>query len=314
MAKQKRTTHILEPKHKEVFSNTKVIAPGMYKIGSTSSREPYGLNDMIHNIELEIARKQALLSKDMPLEALMYSLTPPPVEKKPNGSKNYKNKNPKKYKLIQHDQATKSPNADLLFDPGFCMFLQGVDHLKYDYCFNLGNKPIDRLLLTSTKKLHSIKKVLHAGVFQGFILAGTTILFWDAQNLPYRESECKFLKAYIEEEEDKNAGLINQLILQKQESLTVLELQCEYLQEVDLTDCESLTNSVFKFFSDGGGCPMLKSLVLDSCVVCDIRLMAVVGTMKDVMCNEAILKGKISLKLNGECHWTVMDLPWFMGH
>ena len=62
-------------------------------------------------------------------------------------------------------------------------------------------------------------------------------------------------------------------ILHKQESLTVLELQYEYLQEVDLTDCESLTNSVFKVFSDGGGCPMLKSLVLDNCEVCDIRMM-----------------------------------------
>ncbi|XP_012077197.1 F-box/LRR-repeat protein 15 isoform X2 [Jatropha curcas] len=58
---------------------------------------------------------------------------------------------------------------------------------------------------------------------------------------------------------------LQKLALQKQENLTTLTLQCQYLQEVDLTDCESLTNSVCEVFSDGGGCPMLKSLVLDNC-------------------------------------------------
>lgn len=64
---------------------------------------------------------------------------------------------------------------------------------------------------------------------------------------------------------------MQQLILQKQESLTTLELNCECLQEVDLTDCESLTNSIFEVFSDhsGCGCPMLKSLILDNCEVSD---------------------------------------------
>ncbi|XP_042965343.1 F-box/LRR-repeat protein 15-like isoform X1 [Carya illinoinensis] len=58
---------------------------------------------------------------------------------------------------------------------------------------------------------------------------------------------------------------LQKLALQKQESLTTLALQCQTLQEVDLTDCESLTNSICDVFSDGGGCPMLKSLVLDNC-------------------------------------------------
>lgn len=58
---------------------------------------------------------------------------------------------------------------------------------------------------------------------------------------------------------------LQKLVLQKQESLSTLALQCQSLQEVDLTDCESLTNSICKVFSDGGGCPMLKSLVLDNC-------------------------------------------------
>lgn len=58
---------------------------------------------------------------------------------------------------------------------------------------------------------------------------------------------------------------LQKLVLQKQESLTALSLQCQCLQEVDLTDCESLTNSICEVFSDGGGCPMLKLLVLDNC-------------------------------------------------
>ena len=63
---------------------------------------------------------------------------------------------------------------------------------------------------------------------------------------------------------------LQKLALQKQENLTTLALQCQYLQEVDLTDCESLTNSICEVFSDGGGCPMLKSLVLDNCEVCKL--------------------------------------------
>lgn len=62
---------------------------------------------------------------------------------------------------------------------------------------------------------------------------------------------------------------MQKLSLQKQENLTSLTLQCQCLQEVDLTDCESLTNLVCDVFSDGGGCPMLKSLVLDNCEVCE---------------------------------------------
>lgn len=67
-------------------------------------------------------------------------------------------------------------------------------------------------------------------------------------------------------------GLIvamQKLALQKQESLTTLALQCQSLLEVDLSECESLTNSICKVFSDGGGCPMLNSLVLDNCEVCE---------------------------------------------
>ncbi|XAR57573.1 hypothetical protein NMG60_11025761 [Bertholletia excelsa] len=62
-----------------------------------------------------------------------------------------------------------------------------------------------------------------------------------------------------------SSNSLQKLVLQKQESLTTLTLQCRCLQEIDLADCESLTNSICEVFSDGGGCPMLKSLVLDNC-------------------------------------------------
>lgn len=58
---------------------------------------------------------------------------------------------------------------------------------------------------------------------------------------------------------------LQKLVLQKQESLVNLSLQCYSLVDVDLSDCESLTNSICDVFSEGGGCPMLRSLVLDNC-------------------------------------------------
>ncbi|TKY74859.1 F-box/LRR-repeat protein 15 [Spatholobus suberectus] len=58
---------------------------------------------------------------------------------------------------------------------------------------------------------------------------------------------------------------LQKLTIPKQDSLTTLDLQCQSLQEVDLSECESLNNSVCNVFNDGGGCPMLKSLVLDNC-------------------------------------------------
>ncbi|KAL0407656.1 UNVERIFIED_CONTAM: F-box/LRR-repeat protein 15 [Sesamum radiatum] len=61
------------------------------------------------------------------------------------------------------------------------------------------------------------------------------------------------------------SNALKKLFLQKQESLTMLELQCHCLEEVDLTECESLTNSICEVFSSTGGCPVLRSLVLDNC-------------------------------------------------
>ncbi|XP_057861508.2 F-box/LRR-repeat protein 15 isoform X1 [Cryptomeria japonica] len=64
---------------------------------------------------------------------------------------------------------------------------------------------------------------------------------------------------------DITSTTLQKLVLQKQQSLTTMTLQCLRLSEVDLSECESLTNSIFEVFSVGGGCPMLGTLILDSC-------------------------------------------------
>ncbi|KAG8091312.1 hypothetical protein GUJ93_ZPchr0012g20512 [Zizania palustris] len=61
------------------------------------------------------------------------------------------------------------------------------------------------------------------------------------------------------------SNALQKLVLQKQERLCSLSLLCQNLINVDLSDCELLTNEVCKVFSDGGGCPMLRSLILDNC-------------------------------------------------
>uniref|UniRef100_A0ACD5TPF6 Uncharacterized protein n=1 Tax=Avena sativa TaxID=4498 RepID=A0ACD5TPF6_AVESA len=61
------------------------------------------------------------------------------------------------------------------------------------------------------------------------------------------------------------SNALQKLVLQKQESLSSLFLQCHNLTDVDLSDCESLTNEICKVFSDGGGCPILTSLILGNC-------------------------------------------------
>ncbi|KAF8370135.1 hypothetical protein HHK36_031830 [Tetracentron sinense] len=87
---------------------------------------------------------------------------------------------------------------------------------------------------------------------------------------------------------------IQKLVLQKQESLTTLALQCQCLLEVDLTDCESLRNSICEVFSDGGGCPMLRSLILDNC-----------ESLTEVGFSSTSL---VSLSLVGCCAMTALEL------
>ncbi|KAG2319597.1 hypothetical protein Bca4012_054198 [Brassica carinata] len=61
------------------------------------------------------------------------------------------------------------------------------------------------------------------------------------------------------------SNALRRLALKKQENLTTLVLHCQSLQEVDLSGCKSLSNTVCESFSDAGGCPYLKSLILDNC-------------------------------------------------
>ncbi|WZZ09570.1 hypothetical protein YC2023_095491 [Brassica napus] len=61
------------------------------------------------------------------------------------------------------------------------------------------------------------------------------------------------------------SNALRRLGLKKQENLTTLVLNSQSLQEVDLSDCKSLSNTVCESFSDVGGCPLLKSLILDNC-------------------------------------------------
>ncbi|KAJ4880684.1 F-box/LRR-repeat protein 15 [Raphanus sativus] len=61
------------------------------------------------------------------------------------------------------------------------------------------------------------------------------------------------------------SSILRRLALKKQENLRTLVLQCQSLEEVDLSGCKSLSNTVCESFSDVGGCAMLKSLILDNC-------------------------------------------------
>ncbi|KAG6512735.1 F-box/LRR-repeat protein 15-like isoform X2 [Zingiber officinale] len=62
------------------------------------------------------------------------------------------------------------------------------------------------------------------------------------------------------------SNVLQKLVLQKQESLAYLSLQCQSLLELDLSNCDSLTDSL-EVFNSEGGCPKLRSLILDNCQV-----------------------------------------------
>ncbi|MCO5574773.1 hypothetical protein L7F22_028565 [Adiantum nelumboides] len=64
---------------------------------------------------------------------------------------------------------------------------------------------------------------------------------------------------------DISSLALRRLFLHKQMSLTTLMLHCPYLLVVYLLECDSLENSICDVLSDGGGCPRLNSLTLESC-------------------------------------------------
>ncbi|KAK8654784.1 hypothetical protein V6N13_107383 [Hibiscus sabdariffa] len=121
-----------------------------------------------------------------------------------------------------------------------------LEELELDNCHMLTSVSLDLPRLQKIRLVHC-RKFADLNV-QCFMLSSVTV------------SNCTALHRI-----SISSNSLQKLALQKQENLTMLALQCQCLQEVDLTDCASLTNSICKVFSDGGGCPMLKSLVLDNC-------------------------------------------------
>lgn len=121
-----------------------------------------------------------------------------------------------------------------------------LEVLELDNCSLLTSVSLDLPRLQNIRLVHCRKFIdlnLHSGM-----LSSITV------------SNCPLLQRI-----NITSSALKKLVLQKQESLRTIALQCPNLLEVDLTECESLTNSVCEVFSDGGGCPVLKSLVLDNC-------------------------------------------------
>lgn len=58
---------------------------------------------------------------------------------------------------------------------------------------------------------------------------------------------------------------LKRLSLQKQPILDTLALDCPHLLVMNFVECDSLENSICEVLSDGGGCPSLSSLTLESC-------------------------------------------------
>ncbi|XP_039066356.1 F-box/LRR-repeat protein 15-like [Hibiscus syriacus] len=121
-----------------------------------------------------------------------------------------------------------------------------LEELELDNCHMLTSVSLDLPRLQKIRLVHC-RKFAELNL-QCFMLSSVTV------------SNCTALQRV-----SISSNSLQKLALQKQENLTMLALQCQCLLEVDLTDCASLTNSICNVFSNGGGCPMLKPLVLDNC-------------------------------------------------
>ncbi|KAL8054440.1 hypothetical protein ABFX02_05G137500 [Erythranthe guttata] len=121
-----------------------------------------------------------------------------------------------------------------------------LEVLELDNCSLLTSVSLDLLRLQNIRLVHCRK--LTDLILRSSVLSSVTI------------SNCPSLQRI-----SITSNALKKLVLQKQESLTTLALQCHLLQEVDLTECESLTNSICEVFRSDGGCPILRTLVLDSC-------------------------------------------------
>lgn len=164
--------------------------------------------------------------------------------------------------------------------------------LDASYCPNISFEMV-RLPMLIDLKLHncegitsaSVSAISHSRMLEALQLDNCTLLTSVSLDLPHLQRislvHCrKFLDLNLRSPllsyvKVSNCSLLNRisivsnalkkLVLQKQEGLANLLLKCQNLQEVDLSDCESLTSSVCEIFSNGGGCPSLKLLILDNC-------------------------------------------------
>ncbi|KAK4353258.1 hypothetical protein RND71_028776 [Anisodus tanguticus] len=126
--------------------------------------------------------------------------------------------------------------------------------LDASYCPNISLESV-RLVMLTVLKLHSCE-----GITSASMAAISHSYMLEVLEL----DNCSLLTS-VSLDLPRLQNIRLKLVLQKQESLTTIALQCPNLLEVDLTECESLTDSICEVFSDGGGCPVLKSLVLDNC-------------------------------------------------
>ncbi|OIV96427.1 hypothetical protein TanjilG_09854 [Lupinus angustifolius] len=168
----------------------------------------------------------------------------------------------------------------------------GLNFLDASYCQNITLESV-RLPMLTVLKLHSCEGITsasmtaisHSSLLEVLELYNCNLLTSVSLNLPHLQtirlvhcrkftdlnlraimlssmlvSNCPALQRI-----NITSNSLQKLTMPKQGSLNTLALQCQSLQEVDLSECESLTNSLCDVFSDGGGCLMLKLLVLDSC-------------------------------------------------
>lgn len=201
-----------------------------------------------------------------------------------------------------------------------CVNLHSLDA---SYCPNISLESV-RLTMLTVLKLHncegitsaSMSAIQHSSMLEDLELDNCSLLTSVTLNLPHLLNislvHCrKFVDLSLRSLKLSSVTVSNcaalhrisitsnslqKLVLQKQESLTKLALECQSLQEVDLTDCESLTNSICEVFSDGGGCPMLKSLVLDNC-----ESLTAVGFCSTSLVNLSLVGCRALTALNLKC-------------
>ncbi|XP_057832760.2 F-box/LRR-repeat protein 15 isoform X2 [Cryptomeria japonica] len=134
-------------------------------------------------------------------------------------------------------------NASSMVSLSHCFMLEA---LQLDFCWLLTSVTLD-LPRLQTISLINCRKFVELNL-RSPVLSSINV------------SNCPILNRI-----DITSSALQKLVLQKQQSLTAISLQCIQLCEVDLTECESLTNSICKVFSEKGGCPKLNSLILDGC-------------------------------------------------